>query len=313
MATMKSAQTVYEGPSTSYHQVGSVSAGETISLKWKEMNGSTTWAYIEYDVTGKGLKKCGYVLYSSVNGTTSVTFAPTMGTRYVRKGCIPFYGPSNRGYSPVVDTYGISRGETIKYTGKKDGDYAFMEYGSNRRFWVLASNMSDSFPTGADATSLDFPYNFCQTDPAWKDLNDEFPGRGCAVCCAADVASYVEGKSLDPAKMKNLGVFTGDNILCNWSRASTKCTWEQTITPSSSEYFKRIIHHINSGLPVILLLKRSSDGGTHWVVAYGYRNGGESASDILVRDPWDSSVAYLDKTLSDHNYACSGLKHVYMK
>lgn len=307
MSTMKTNQTVYQGPNTSsktYNTVGSVSANETVTFMWKETAGSTDWAYIEYSVSGTRYRKCGYVPYNQVNSPGTSTFTPSMSARYVRRGCIPFFGPLNKGYSETSD---ITRGSAVSYTGKKIGNYAFVESG-NRRFWMYDNNLSTSAPTDADFNSLDFPYNFCQHDDAWQSLNPNFSTAGCAVCCAADVASFVEGTSLDPSVMKSRNVFTSTNISCNWSKASDECDWRPTSSPSN--YLEKIKHHVNSGLPVIVRLNNPSTGNDHWVVAYGYNNSAATSSNIFIKDPYNSANTTLSQAMATRNY--SALKYIFL-
>ena len=113
MSTMKSAQTVYYGPSTStYPWVGSVSQNETVTAIWKE----GTWAHIEYSVTGTTNKKRGYVPTITVNITESVpTITNQNLTRYVNTSGTTYTGPASTGY---VTAGSVSRGETVIYIGQ---------------------------------------------------------------------------------------------------------------------------------------------------------------------------------------------------
>lgn len=64
MTTMKSACTVYYGPSSSgYPSVGRVAAGESVDFLW--MEGS--WCYITYAVDGTNSRKGGYVTNENIN------------------------------------------------------------------------------------------------------------------------------------------------------------------------------------------------------------------------------------------------------
>ena len=309
MATMNSSQTVYAGPGNSFKNIGSVNQNEQVTYCWTE---SSNWVYIEYSVSGTGLKKRGYVPKEAVNGAGNTNFTPDLSsssTRYVRKGCIPFFGPNNRGYDLDVTNYGISRGETVKFTGKKINDYAFVQYG-NRRFWVLASNLMTGVPTAEDATTLTFNYHFVQTGTDWNYLNPDFHDKGCAICCAADVASYVEGTSLNPEVMRNRGVFTYSNIACNFNNASDDCVWISLEQVPANSYLQAINHYINSGLPVIVKVSRTGSND-HWVVAYGYENGAATPNDILVCDPNVTNRTRLSHALESKDY--EGLKFIKMK
>lgn len=123
MSTMKSAQTVYYGPSTSiYPSVGSVFQNETVTAIWIE----GTWVHIEYNVTGTTNKKRGYVPVSTVNITESVPSITNQNlTRYVNTSGTTYTGPASTGYAVAGS---VSRGETVTYIGQKFNGYAFIEY-----------------------------------------------------------------------------------------------------------------------------------------------------------------------------------------
>ena len=149
MSTMKSAQTVYYGPSsTTYPSAGSVSKGEAITALWTE----STWCYIEYSVTGSSNKKRGYVPTSTINLIESVSAfsASNPGIRYVQTACSVYFGPNTSTY-PTAGS--LDYCETVQYLGVKDNNtqYAFIEYnitGSSqkKRAWVYADNLATSAP-----------------------------------------------------------------------------------------------------------------------------------------------------------------------
>lgn len=149
MSTMKSAQTVYYGPSTStYPSAGSVSKNETITALWTE----STWCYIEYNVTGSTNKKRGYVPTSTINLTQSVSTIPASGagSRYVQTACSVYFGPNTSTY-PTAGS--LSYGETVQYLGVKDSStqYAFVEYSvtgtsQKKRAWAYANNFATVLP-----------------------------------------------------------------------------------------------------------------------------------------------------------------------
>jgi len=123
MSTMKSAQTVYYGPSTStYPSVGSMSQNENVTAIWKE----GTWVHIEYTVTGTTNKKRGYVPATTITITESVpTITNSNLTRYVNTSGTTYTGPASTGY---VAAGSVSRGETVIYIGQMFNSYAFIEY-----------------------------------------------------------------------------------------------------------------------------------------------------------------------------------------
>ena len=144
MSTMKTAQTVYYGPSTTiYPDAGSVSAGETVTALWKEGN----WCYIEYAVNSTNYQKRGYVPYNSVTLTDTLESAPvSSGSRYPKQAETIFFGPDPDRYQQAGS---ISAWEEVTYLGKKEGspdDYAFIEYdvtgtSQKKRGWVLADDL----------------------------------------------------------------------------------------------------------------------------------------------------------------------------
>mgnify|MGYP005880958757 CR=1 FL=1 len=150
MSTMKSAQTVYYGPSSAlYPDAGSVGNGEVVTALWKE----GTWCYIQYSVSGSSNQKRGYVPTSTITITESISTRTLSGsTRYVRVACSVYFGPGSSGY-PTAGS--VSLAEDVDYLGiKENGDqYAFIEYavsGSSmkKRAWILANNLSTVRPAG---------------------------------------------------------------------------------------------------------------------------------------------------------------------
>ena len=150
MSTMKSAQTVYYGPSsTTYPSAGSVSKGEAITALWTE----STWCYIEYSVTGSSIKQRGYVPTNTINLTESVrAFSGTnSGMRYVQAAdCPVYFGPNAITY-PTCGS--LSFREEVQYLGVKANNpsFVFIEYdvtGSTKkkRAWVYANNLATALP-----------------------------------------------------------------------------------------------------------------------------------------------------------------------
>lgn len=154
MATMKSNQTVYYGPSTTtYPSVGSVDYGESISVLWQE----GTWYHIQYSVTGTGQYKRGYVPTSTVSNAGTVktltAIASNAGTRYVGIGTSTYTGPSSTSY---VAAGSLDRGETVYYLGVKENNFAFVEYSvtgtsQKKRAYYYANNLATE-PTSGGST-----------------------------------------------------------------------------------------------------------------------------------------------------------------
>lgn len=145
--TMKSAQNVLYGPTTSgnsYQSVGSVSAGETVVaiVATNDQN----WVQIEYDVTGTSYKKRGYVLVSTTN-LTSVSGLPHTsdnGTITVKTGTSTYTGPSSGGYYSAGS---VSTGEAVTDLAYEENGYRLIEYDVSgtsykKRAYCLATNLN---------------------------------------------------------------------------------------------------------------------------------------------------------------------------
>lgn len=305
MTIIAKAQNVYYGPSRNYDIVGSVGNNETVNLRWKEKRDNIDWAYIEYDVDGKpGIKKSGYVPFDQVSdGITSLVFKARRDKRYVRRSCLPFLGRSNIGYASID---GINKGTIVYYTGMKFSHYAFVENeNANKRFWIFDNNLSDSVPINKESNSLAMMYNVLQ-ETKWNNLNPRFASHGCAVCCAADVASYLENAEITPDILYNRGVFTATDINCKWHKVYDRCIWDDKRF-SGSDYLQCIVQNINSGLPVVIELEG------HFIVAYGYNNDGSSSQDILVKDPMGDSYNTLQKAMSRNNHPFKNWRLLYRR
>lgn len=149
MSTMKSAQTVYYGPSSVlFPSAGSVSSGEVVTALWKE----SSWCYIQYNVSGTSNQKRGYVPTSTITITESISTKTLSGSiRYVQNACSVYFGPNSSGY-PVAGS--VSFAEEVDYLGIKENNnqYAFIEYdvsGSSfkKRAWIFANNLSTIMPS----------------------------------------------------------------------------------------------------------------------------------------------------------------------
>ena len=89
-----------------------------------------------------------------------------------------------------------------------------------------------------------------------------------------------------------------------------------------SQRLEVIRQEINANRPVVVRLTGSKPSDTHYVVAYGYRNGGKTLEDILVFDPAtkrdDTGEKGRDTTLEDaKNFSkkdgITGLRLTYKK
>lgn len=128
-----------------------------------------------------------------------------------------------------------------------------------------------------------------------QNLNQRYSGndsiiqsQGCCVCCACDVASFYKGSNYTLQEMKNKGVYSTYNASCVWG-AVPSASFLDFPNHSQNEYFSKIRSEIAAGRPV--LVHMISDKYQHWVVAYGYKNGGASNDNILVLDPYGDNTS----------------------
>lgn len=159
-------------------------------------------------------------------------------------------------------------------------------------------------PKPSTSKILSMPVNLNQK---WEGNPPGIQKSGCAVCCAADVASYYD---------KSRNYTAQDLIDCGAASTSTIISWAKvpkakiTKKAADANYLSVIKSEINAGRPIILHNKNSGNKNQHWVVAYKYTNNASSDSDIHVLDPAgeDDSEVGAYRTLvesmewNDNNY-----------
>lgn len=146
----------------------------------------------------------------------------------------------------------------------------------------VATPNTTSSPT--TSKSLTMPQNVNQRYTG----NDEvIQNAGCCVCCVCDVASYYKGSKYTLSQMKNAGVYTDTDATCRWGNAPS-ASFAYYTASSQSDYFSKIRSEINAGRPVMVYMIGEYQ---HWVVAYGYTNGGTANSHIKVLDPYGDSTS----------------------
>lgn len=129
----------------------------------------------------------------------------------------------------------------------------------------------------ADNKTLVMPVNTNQRyagNPAW------IVSYGCAVACAADVASYYDcSRKYTIADMINCGAGAeGKGLIgANVPKAGFK-------NYASGNYLPTIVSEIRAGRPVLVHCKNNG-GNEHWTVAFKYVNGGTNNTDVYVLDP----------------------------
>ena len=163
MATATANGTLYYGPSTStYPSAGSYSG--TVTVLWKE----GSWYYVEANTNPK---RRGYIsALTSITGTVA-SFTPTLATRYTNNTTASnektYQGPT----SSYEQAGSLGPNETVYYLdGKKEGDYALLEYSLNgstqkKRAWFPHMKLTTTQPTiekgtrpvGTSFKSNDYP------------------------------------------------------------------------------------------------------------------------------------------------------------
>lgn len=135
----------YYGPDTTVYPVGgSVDTNEEVIVLWREGN----YYLIEYG-TSNGQKRM-YVPIGSLKeiygGTIEVYLPPEDEIRYVIKACEVYTGSS----AEFVVAGSVNLYESVKYLGKKENNYAFIEYdisnSQKKRAWIYANNLGTAEP-----------------------------------------------------------------------------------------------------------------------------------------------------------------------
>lgn len=123
---MRSAQTVYYGPSaSSYKTVGSVGAGEAVTAVVADENNE--WVQIEYNAGSAGLKKRGYVKTATTElaSASGLPHTSRKGSLTVTASGTAYTGPSSSKY---YEAGSLSRGETVTDLGYEEAGYCLVEY-----------------------------------------------------------------------------------------------------------------------------------------------------------------------------------------
>lgn len=143
---------------------------------------------------------------------------------------------------------------------------------------------------------------------------------GCALTCGLDVANFYGPSSYKPSDMKNF--WNGGYTWGLPSGCAGAIQGYSSTNDTDSKRLEIIRTEINGNRPVIIRLASANASDTHYVVAYGYQNGGKTKDDILVFDPatksGDTSEKGRDTTLSNaitfsKKTRITGLKLTYKK
>ena len=137
---------------------------------------------------------------------------------------------------------------------------------------------------------------YSQKDSDWGNDNigntkTLIKSYGCALTAVAMVFKQ-HGVSMDPGKLANKPIFSGD--LINWYDAKD---WEKNWpVPDSHGYshgnisWSVIDSKIKSGIPVIVYIKKSNGGGGHYVVIHHK----DAKGKYVVHDPYFGANIFLD-------------------
>lgn len=135
--------------------------------------------------------------------------------------------------------------------------------------------------------------NFKQYDSQWKNTKigtKTIGDVGCLVTSMAMSESYRQGKTINPATMRNQLSFSNNDMY-----------WPSNYSTIGSGVNLQLIYNtINAGKPVIVGAKNSS-GGWHWVIVTGYVNLNTSnmqRSCFQINDPNSTSRTNLSQFLS---------------
>ena len=133
--TMANGATVYAGPGTTYFRIGSVSAGESVAIKFRE----SSYCYIEYYIGNTSNKKCGYVRSTDVNNYANMPLTTTTLTdRWVHITTQTKWGPG----ANYPDARPLPRGTKVLYTNIKINNYALVHVtlsGEMYRLFILSN------------------------------------------------------------------------------------------------------------------------------------------------------------------------------
>ena len=163
--------------------------------------------------------------------------------------------------------------------------------------YFAASGLSaDSYPKPDSKYFASTDWYYSQRDPEWGNDNigntkTLIKSYGCALTAVAMVFEE-HGVSMDPGKLANKSIFSGD--LINWY--DTK-DWEKNwLIPDSHGYthgnisWSVIDSKIKNNIPVIVYIKKSNGGGGHYVVVHHKDSNGK----YVVHDPYFGANIFLD-------------------
>lgn len=210
-----------------------------------------------------------------------------------------------------VDTNGSNlnarRGPSTSYLAFdkiSDNDYVIVLSNSNGWSKILFEGNKIGYVSSTYLSSTNYTYpkinlnvvSYKQYDSRWANKTIGTSGKtfkqiGCVTTGMAMIESYRRGTTITPAYMESISNYTPDGSFYWPSRYEFY---------SGTNYLNKIYTLLKSGKPVLFGAK-STNGGQHWVVIYGYEGGNTlSASNFLIHDPGSSTRTNLKQFLNSY-------------
>lgn len=155
-----------------------------------------------------------------------------------------------------------------------------------------ALNSTSGGTTGGTTKMISLPTNrkchWAQREDAITNL---VGSSGCSLVAALNAANIVGPYDFTPSEVLDACNGWGASGLNMWGLPAECSARLDTSNysrggKSNSTVFAAIRVGIDNGMPVIVRLNKSGNNSqTHFVTAYGYRNGGTTAENIMVIDP----------------------------
>jgi peptidoglycan hydrolase CwlO-like protein len=164
------------------------------------------------------------------------------------------------------------------------------------QFYAASGLSADSYDKPDSKYFASTGWYYSQRDSDWGDDNigntkTLIKSYGCALTAVAMVFKE-HGISMDPGKLANKPIFSGD--LINWYDSKD---WEKNWpVPDSNGYghgninWSVVDSKINKGIPVIVYIKKSNGGGGHYVVIHHK----DAKGRYVVHDPYFGANIFLD-------------------
>jgi peptidoglycan hydrolase CwlO-like protein len=163
------------------------------------------------------------------------------------------------------------------------------------QFFAASGLSVDSYPKPSSKYFASTDWYFSQRDPKWGNetignTKTLMKSYGCAVTAVSMVFKQ-RGGSIDPGKLANEPIFSGD--LINWPMAwnSPKLTLASSGRGHGNINWTTIDSLIAKNIPVIVYIGKTVGGGGHYVVIHHKE---VSTGKYVVHDPYFGANIYLD-------------------